>query len=108
MAFFKSGNPTLNEKVFQDQLVVSGGETMTERGTLNKFFFMSLMVMASAVFTWGAFYQGKDVVPWMIGAGIGGFIVAIVITFKREWAGLSRARIWFIAGRIYRGHLCLL
>jgi uncharacterized YccA/Bax inhibitor family protein len=60
---------------------------MTERGTLNKFFFLSLMVMASATFTWSAFFSGKDVMPWMIGSAIGGFIVAMVIIFKKEWAG---------------------
>ena len=59
---------------------------MTERGTLNKFFFLSLMVMASASFTWSSFYQGKNVMPWMIAGAIGGFIVAIVISFKKEWS----------------------
>jgi uncharacterized YccA/Bax inhibitor family protein len=86
MAIFKSGNPTLNEKIFQNSGLVSGGDTMTERGTLNKFFFLSLMVMASASFTWKAFYEGKDVMGWMIGGAIGGFIIALIITFKREWA----------------------
>ncbi|HXB91756.1 MAG TPA: Bax inhibitor-1/YccA family protein [Puia sp.] len=87
MALFKSGNPALNESIFQKQIDVSGQGVMTENGTLNKFFFMSLMVMASAAFTWSAFYQGKDVMPWMIGGAIGGFIVALVIIFKKEWAG---------------------
>jgi uncharacterized YccA/Bax inhibitor family protein len=85
MELFKSGNPTLNEKVFQNAGVASG-EVMTERGTLNKFFFMSLMLMVSASFTWSAFYHGKEITPWIIGGAIAGFIVAIVITFKREWS----------------------
>jgi uncharacterized YccA/Bax inhibitor family protein len=87
MALFKSANPALNEKIFQNQIDVSGQGTMTERGTLNKFFFMSLMVMASAAFTWSAFYQGKNAMPWMIGGAIGGFVVALVIIFKKEWSG---------------------
>ncbi len=86
MAIFRSGNPALNEKVFQNSVVVSGQEVMTDRGTLNKFFFLSLMVMASASFTWSAFYQGKNVMPWMIAGAIGGLVVAIVTTFKREWS----------------------
>jgi len=86
MAIFKSGNPTLNEKVFQSTIVLPGTDVMTERGTLNKFFFLFLMVMASAAFTWKAFYDGKDVFPWMIGAAIGGLIVALVMSFKREWS----------------------
>ena len=86
MAILKSGNPTLTEKAFQGSIVATGEETMTERGTLNKFFFLSLMVIASACFTWSAFYQGKNVYPWMIGAAIGGLVVALIITFKREWS----------------------
>src|ERR1017187_9931017 len=86
MALFKSGNPALNEKVFQNTLSVSGTEVMTERGTLNKFFFLFLMVMASASFTWKAFYEGKNVMPWMIGAAIGGLILAFVMVFRRQWS----------------------
>ncbi|HTS44894.1 MAG TPA: Bax inhibitor-1/YccA family protein [Puia sp.] len=86
MAILKSGNPALNEKVFQNTIVVPGSEVMTERGTLNKFFFLSLMVIASASFTWKAFYDGKNVLPWIMGAAIGGLVVAIVLGFKREWS----------------------
>jgi uncharacterized YccA/Bax inhibitor family protein len=86
MALFKSGNPALNEKVFQNTIVVPGTDVMTERGTLNKFFFLFLMVMASAAFTWKAFFDGKDVFPWMIGSAILGFIVAMVVSFKKEWS----------------------
>lgn len=86
MALFKSGNPALQEKMFQNTIIIPGEDAMTQRGALNKFFFLFLMVMASASFTWSAFYQGKDVFPWMIGAAIGGFIVALVIIFKKEWS----------------------
>jgi uncharacterized YccA/Bax inhibitor family protein len=86
MAIFKSGNPALSEKIFQNTIAVPGSEVMTERGTMNKFFFLFLMVMAAASFTWRAFYDGKDVFPWMIGAAIGGLILAFVMAFKREWS----------------------
>jgi uncharacterized YccA/Bax inhibitor family protein len=86
MALFKSGNPALQEKMFQNTIIIPGEDAMTQRGALNKFFFLFLMVMASASFTWSAFSQGKDVYPWMIGSAIGGFIVAMVIIFKKEWS----------------------
>jgi uncharacterized YccA/Bax inhibitor family protein len=86
MAIFKSGNPALQEKMFQNTIIIPGQDAMTQRGALNKFFFLFLMVMASASFTWSAFYKGKDVMPWMIGAAIGGLIVAFAIIFKKEWA----------------------
>ena len=59
MAIFKSGNPTLNEKIFQSLVRFPVKEVMTERGTLNKFFFLSLMVMASASLPGDAYNRGK-------------------------------------------------
>ena len=87
MALFKSGNPTLNEKMFEKTIQVGEVDTMTERGTLNKFGFLMIMVIASASFTWSAFAQGKDVFGWVIGAAIVGFILALVICFKPKWSG---------------------
>ncbi len=86
MAIFKSGNPTLGEKTFQQSVVVNQSEVMTERGTLNKFFLLFLLVMGTASITWNAFSQGKDVTSWMWIGVIGGFITAIVLTFKPVWA----------------------
>ncbi len=84
MAIFKSGNPALN--VFENTVALPGSGTMTERGTLNKFFLLSLLVMASSSLTWKAFYDGVDVMPYMIGAALLGFITAMVVIFKKEWA----------------------
>ena len=84
MAIFKSGNPAMN--VFQNTITLPGEGTMTEKGTLNKFFLMFLLVMGSASLTWKAFYDGVNVMPWMLGSAILGFITAIVIVFKREWS----------------------
>jgi uncharacterized YccA/Bax inhibitor family protein len=86
MAIFKSGNPALSEKTFQQSIVVNQSEVMTERGTLNKFFLLFLLVMGTASLAWNAYGQGKDVFPWMIGGAIGGLIVAIVLAFKPMWA----------------------
>jgi uncharacterized YccA/Bax inhibitor family protein len=86
MAIFKSGNPALNEKTFQQSIVVNQSEVMTERGTLNKFFLLFLLVMGTASLTWNAFSQGKDVTSWLWIGLIGGFITAIVLIFKPVWA----------------------
>jgi uncharacterized YccA/Bax inhibitor family protein len=86
MALFKSGNPTLSEKTFQQSIVVNESEVMTESGTLNKFFLLFLLVMGTASFTWSAYGQGKDVTPWILVGAIGGLIVAIVLAFKPVWA----------------------
>src|SRR5664279_3993926 len=84
MAIFKSGNPAMN--VFENTISIPGSATMTERGTLNKFFIMFLLVMASASLTWKAFYDGVNVMPYMLGAAILGFITAMVVIFKKEWS----------------------
>lgn len=84
MSIFKSGNPVLSEKRLQD-VVINDGQVMTQSSTMNKFFLMSLLLMSAAVFTWKAFYEGVNVMPWMIGSAILGFIIALVITFKPVW-----------------------
>ncbi|MEJ7736042.1 MAG: Bax inhibitor-1/YccA family protein [Chitinophagaceae bacterium] len=86
MAILKSGNPTFNEKTFEKSIVFTDTEVMTERGTLNKFFLLCLLVIASASFTWSAASQGKDITSWMWIGAIGGFVVALVTMFKPMWA----------------------
>jgi uncharacterized YccA/Bax inhibitor family protein len=44
------------------------------------------MVFIAASFTWSMFYKGTNVMPWMWGSMIAGFIIALIITFKKEWA----------------------
>ncbi len=84
MAIFKSGNPAMN--VFKNTITIPGEGAMTETGTLNKFFLLFLLVMASASLTWKAFYDGVNVMPYMLGSAILGFIAAIVVISKKEWA----------------------
>ena len=86
MLNFKSGNPTLTEKLFQKSQVASMENTMTVRGTMNKFGFLFLMVMATAFYTWNAFMGGQSVTGLMIGGAIGGLIIAFIIIFKQTWA----------------------
>ena len=86
MALFKSGNPSLNEKIFSQSVAVEGTEVMTVRGTLTKFSFLFVMVLASAVFTWHMYYQGGNVTPYLYGGMIGGFVIGLVIIFKKDWS----------------------
>ncbi len=87
MAFFKSGNPTLTEKIFNKSMATNLDGAMTVRGTLNKFGFLFIMVLASAAFTWYRFYNGQDINVLMIGGAIGGLVVAIVLAFKPNLSG---------------------
>jgi uncharacterized YccA/Bax inhibitor family protein len=86
MDLFKSGNPTLNEKAFKSVTLTNYADTMTLRGTLNKFGFMLVMMMGTAYYSWKEFAGGGNVTPLLWTGIIGGLIVALVITFKKEWA----------------------
>lgn len=91
MELFKSGNPTLSQKIFDraasEQASLQG--TMSVRGALNKFGFLLFMVMASAAYTWHLFQEGKPqtTTTLMIVGMIGGLIAALVIAFKPLWSG---------------------
>ena len=86
MDIFKSGNPTLSEKVFHSSMATDYTERMTLKGTLNKFGFMLLMLMGTAYYAWKEFAGGGNVQVLMWTGLIGGFVLAMVIIFKKEWA----------------------
>lgn len=88
MNLFKSGNPALSEKAFKgiSSMSTNYAESMTLRGTLNKFGFMLLMLLGSAFYSWKEFTDGGNVTPLIWIGLIGGLVVALVITFKKEWA----------------------
>lgn len=87
MALFKSGNPTLSEKTFEKTINTSGDSgVMTERGTLNKFGLLMILVLASASFTWKAAAESVNVMPWIIASGIGGVIIVLILAFRPVWA----------------------
>jgi uncharacterized YccA/Bax inhibitor family protein len=87
MGLFKGGNPAISEKTFE-RIHQFEGEAMTVRGTMNKFGMMMLFLIGAAAFTWNIFYiQGPEAVqPWMWGSMIVGFVLALVIIFKKTWA----------------------
>ena len=87
MVLFKSGNPTLSEKTFEKTINTSGDSgVMTERGTLNKFGLLMILVLASASFTWKAAAESVNVMPWIIASGIGGVIIVLILAFRPVWA----------------------
>lgn len=88
--FEKSGNPVLGEKAFRG-ITLSGDSTerMTIQGTMNKTGLLMLLVLAGAYYTWNAFAKGQNVQFFMIGGAIGGFIVALITVFKKEWAAYT-------------------
>ncbi|MFN3300127.1 MAG: Bax inhibitor-1/YccA family protein, partial [Sediminibacterium sp.] len=90
MAIFKSGNPTLTEKMFDKshEMAAANMGTMTVRGAINKFGFMMLMLIAGAAYNWNLYEQLKqDTMNTLMWVGIiGGLISALAISFKPNWA----------------------
>lgn len=90
MAIFKSGNPTLSQKMFDRSMNLEADMqgTMSVRGTINKFGFLLLMVIAGAAYNWHLFQEGQNnMMTTLMMVGIfGGLISAIAISFKPNWA----------------------
>lgn len=90
MAIYKSGNPTLTQKMFDKSMQVEANlqGTMSVRGAINKFGFLLLMVIGGAAYTWNLFQDGKPETGYtfmMVGV-FGGMISAFAIIFKPNWA----------------------
>ena len=82
----RSTNPVLKEKAFAG--AIPTGETMTIQGTVNKTGLLLLFVVATAAWTWGLSHSPtpETAYPWMLGGLVGGFVVALVTIFKKEWS----------------------
>ena len=76
----RSGNPALSKKTFEDLTLDSSG-VMTVEGTVNKTAISVGILLVSAYYT----YSNAIMSYIMIGF-IGGFILALVTVFKKEWA----------------------
>jgi len=76
----RSGNPALSKKTF-DNLTLESSNVMTLDGTVNKTAISMGILLLSAYYT----YSNAIMSYIMIGF-IGGFILALVTIFKKEWA----------------------
>ncbi len=90
MELFKSGNPTLTQKIFDKSYAHEAAMqgTMSVRGTINKFGFLLLMIIGGASYTWHlneSLRQNEMYTFTMVGA-FGGMICGFVIMFKQNWA----------------------
>lgn len=83
----RSSNPSLNDKVFQN-LVYEPSAQMTLQGTVTKSLVLLMIVVATASYSWG---QTDAATLQMLSGGgaMGGFIVAMVTIFKKQWAPVT-------------------
>jgi len=85
----QTANPVLSNKTFDGFMDFASPETaMTVGGTVNKTGVLLVCVLASAAWTWGRFSTANPaaVMPYLVGGGMVGFVLALITTFKMSWA----------------------
>jgi uncharacterized YccA/Bax inhibitor family protein len=90
MALMKTSNPALNIGSFRVE--AASGEPMTLTGTINKTGVLLICAVATAAWVWNRFFHAPSsdtVLPLVAVGGIGGFIVAMVTVFKKEWSPIT-------------------
>jgi uncharacterized YccA/Bax inhibitor family protein len=103
----KTSNPAFGGNTFTVNGVAVGyGPTMTISGTVNKAGILMLCVLATAAWTWNQFFKNGPAAVGgytMIGA-FGGFIVAMVTVFKKEWSPIT-APVYALLEGLFLGSL---
>ncbi|MFZ0913171.1 MAG: Bax inhibitor-1/YccA family protein [Candidatus Korobacteraceae bacterium] len=104
----RTSNPALSSDAFRTG-EATFGESMTVSGTVNKTGILLLCCVATAAWTWNRFFNAppeeamQAMAPALAIGGIGGFIVAIVTIFKKEWAGITAPIYALLEGLVLGG-----
>lgn len=103
----KSGNPVLNERAFSQAGTYGSSGAMTIQGAVGKSFILLFLAAATALWTWGQFSNPQSVLNgslmvWVGAGAIAGFIIAIVTTFKKDWAPVT-APIYAVCEGVFLG-----
>lgn len=84
----RTSNPALNEKVFT-AIPYHGEKSMTIQGTVNKAAVLLGLAVITAAWTWNKAQQPQAAIPWILGGLLGGFAVAMVTIFKKNWSPVT-------------------
>jgi len=98
----RSSNPVFNSNTFSRPIGVGYGEAMTVNGTIHRTGILLLLSLVAALFTWNQVSQGENVGGYVMIGVIGGFIMALVTSFKAQWAGVT-APIYAILEGLFLG-----
>jgi uncharacterized YccA/Bax inhibitor family protein len=89
MALMRTSNPALSADVFR-ATGAAYGEPMTISGAVNKTGILLICTVATALWSWYRFLDSpQTALPLLAIGGIGGFIVAMVTIFKKEWSPIT-------------------
>ena len=82
----RSGNPALNKNTFKS-LTNTSGRVMTLDGAVNKTAISLTILLASAYYTYTLPIESASNFVWP--GLIGGFVIALVTIFKKEWSPIT-------------------
>lgn len=106
----RTSNPALNGAFRTGELAY--GEGMTVSGAVNKTGLLVILCVATAAWTWSRFFGAlatspdaamQSVALPVVAGGIGGFIVAMVTIFKKEWAAVTAPAYALLEGLVLGG-----
>jgi uncharacterized YccA/Bax inhibitor family protein len=95
----RTSNPVLNDHAFDAQ-ALDPAQAMTIQGTVNKTILLLVLVAMSAYGIWN---NPAGLSAWFWPALIGGFIMAMVTVFKKEWAPVTAPIYALLEGVILGG-----
>jgi uncharacterized YccA/Bax inhibitor family protein len=108
----RTSNPAFNESAFPTYSARTGyGEAMTIEGTINRTGILLLCVLVTAAWTWSQFFASRnpaEVGPYILVGAVGGFIMAMVTVFKKQWAGVTAPIYALLEGLFLGGASALL
>ena len=102
----KTSNPALKGDPFRAQAGAFAAETMTVSGAVNKAGILAICAIATAAWTWNRFLSSpspQTVGPWLMIGLIGGFVVALVTIFKKQWSPLTAPLYALLEGLVLGG-----
>lgn len=89
MALMRTSNPALGDDAFR-ATGTGYGEPMTISGAVNKTGILLICAVATSIWSWNRFLDSpQTALPLLAIGGIGGFIVALVTIFKKEWSPMT-------------------
>jgi uncharacterized YccA/Bax inhibitor family protein len=89
----RTSNPAFSANAFRAAPGVIGvDQTMTVEGTIHRTLMLLVLVLVGAFWTWSRFFENRDpgaIAPYVLVGVFGGFIVAMVTVFKKQWSPVT-------------------
>lgn len=107
----RTSNPALSGDAFRTG-EATFGESMTVSGTVNKTGLLVILCVLTAAWVWNRFFgvlasspeeAMQSVAVPMVAGGIGGFVVAIVTIFKKQWSPITAPLYALLEGLVLGG-----